>query len=561
MPRRSFLRSRSIQKKLVLLAVIGTAIIGILTSLLLFLSYRSYLLPTLEQKNRELAQEMATTEEIHLQQCQADVVALAAASPALSSRQGAALQRFLRRTLASQVLFNGLSVTDRQGRMIGLVPADPSLLGKSFLQRAYVRDALAGHTHVSQAFLAATGNYVVVVSAPIRNAAGQITGTLNGALHLELADNYLHVVSHIGKTGFILVYDPRGDIISSPRASLVGKNIRQLTHRSTAFPARRPFSFTLAGQTYVGSRVLVPATGWRVLAAQSSRELEGPLFAGLLRLALLLLLALAAAVLISVYLAERLLIRPLLEIGRVAEDLAKGMLSSRAALAGDDELGNLAASINHMADSIQHLTEDLETALLDTALALGKTVEEKDRYTEAHCERMAQLCIQVGRELGLSEPRLRTLRFAAVLHDVGKITVPSRILRKPGSLTPVEWQEITKHPGTGERIIASVAALGEVARIVGQHHEHYDGQGYPNGLAGEAIALEARIVGVVDAFDAMTSDRPYRKALTVEQALAELTRAAGTQFDPQVVQALQTAQARWADQSAHLCPAPDTPSV
>ena len=170
-------------------------------------------------------------------------------------------------------------------------------------------------------------------------------------------------------------------------------------------------------------------------------------------------------------------------------------------------------------------------------LQLARSVEEKDDITEGHCHRLERLAVATGERLRLSPDRLITLSYAAYLHDVGKVMVPDEILNKPGSLTDEEWMEMRKHPEYGEQMLEGKEFLRDAARIVRSHHERYDGSGYPDGLVGEEIPLEARIISVVDAYDAMVSDRPYRKALSNDVAIAELVKNAGSQFDPQVVNA------------------------
>jgi putative nucleotidyltransferase with HDIG domain len=179
----------------------------------------------------------------------------------------------------------------------------------------------------------------------------------------------------------------------------------------------------------------------------------------------------------------------------------------------------------------------LRKAMLDTVTALSAMVEAKDGYTEGHCQRIAEIAIALGIRLGLSEERLEQLSYAAVLHDIGKITVPDEILNKPGPLTPEEFEVMKSHTRAGRRILEGIELLRAVARIVEQHHERWDGRGYPDGLAGEAILLEARLIAVADAYDAMTSTRPYRQALPPAEALARVEAEAGRQFDPDVVAA------------------------
>jgi HD-GYP domain-containing protein (c-di-GMP phosphodiesterase class II) len=182
---------------------------------------------------------------------------------------------------------------------------------------------------------------------------------------------------------------------------------------------------------------------------------------------------------------------------------------------------------------------ELGHAYRGTAFLLGDVVEADDAYTGGHSREVVDLVLAVSARLGLSPRDRRDAEFAALLHDVGKIRIPKEIINKPGSLTPEEWEVMRTHTTEGERLLAKVGGLlGQVGTIVRSCHERWDGGGYPDGLAGEQIPLVARIVMCCDALNAMTTDRSYRKAFPLVDALAELRRNAGSQFDPAVVEAL-----------------------
>jgi diguanylate cyclase (GGDEF)-like protein/PAS domain S-box-containing protein len=169
--------------------------------------------------------------------------------------------------------------------------------------------------------------------------------------------------------------------------------------------------------------------------------------------------------------------------------------------------------------------------------ALLKALQERNPGLGAHLDDVTDLCEAVGRELGLTEEEMTPLVQAAALHDVGKVAIPDAILDKPGPLDETEWEFMRTHTLIGERILAEAPALAEAAKIVRSSHERFDGQGYPDGLAGKAIPLPARIIAVCDSFDAMTSNRAYRTAMSTEGALSELHNCSGTQFDPAVIAA------------------------
>jgi putative nucleotidyltransferase with HDIG domain len=194
---------------------------------------------------------------------------------------------------------------------------------------------------------------------------------------------------------------------------------------------------------------------------------------------------------------------------------------------------------------------ELNDAYRGTALLLGDVVEADDTYTGAHCKDVVHLALDVARELGLDRERLRIVEFGALLHDIGKIAVPKEIVNKPGELDAEEWEIIKTHTLEGQRMLERVGGfMGKVGLIVRSHHERWDGGGYPDGLQGASIPLEARIVSCCDAFNAMTTTRSYRRALPIPTALAELSRHAGSQFDPQIVAALEQVIAPTAGPSA-----------
>ena len=187
--------------------------------------------------------------------------------------------------------------------------------------------------------------------------------------------------------------------------------------------------------------------------------------------------------------------------------------------------------------ALDEALDSVEDAYRSTLKALAHALETRDAETHGHSERVVTFSLRLGRELGLSGEQLKALEFGSLLHDIGKIGVPDAILRKPAKLTEAEWVKMREHPRHGQQILRGIKFLEGAARVVGQHHEKWDGSGYPLGLQREEIDLNARIFAVADAFDAMTSDRVYRAGKPYEAAAAELEAWAGKQFDPQVVEA------------------------
>jgi len=206
---------------------------------------------------------------------------------------------------------------------------------------------------------------------------------------------------------------------------------------------------------------------------------------------------------------------------------------------GDPEVEMLSIQASQAAIALQNalLMKDLESGYLEALGSLANALEARDLETRGHVERISSQGVAIARQLGLSEGDVEAVRVGALLHDIGKIGIPDAILRKPGPLTPEEYEVVKRHPIIGDKILAPIPQLQKARPAVIAHHERYDGTGYPFSLKGEDIPIQARIVTVVDAFDAMTESRPYHAAMSIVRALEELQWNKGTQFDPRVVDA------------------------
>jgi HD-GYP domain-containing protein (c-di-GMP phosphodiesterase class II) len=203
-----------------------------------------------------------------------------------------------------------------------------------------------------------------------------------------------------------------------------------------------------------------------------------------------------------------------------------------------EELQQLYVRERDQRSKVEEAVARLEESYATTVRALASALELRDDGTGAHADRVTTLALLLAAQVAPDLTADPELEYGFLLHDLGKIGVPDAILLKPGPLTRREMEEMRYHPILGEKIVGRIPYLSGVARqIVAAHHEHWDGEGYPRGLAGEQIPLGARIFAVADAFDAMTNDRPYRKALTFQVALSEILTGAGTQFDPELVDA------------------------
>ena len=197
------------------------------------------------------------------------------------------------------------------------------------------------------------------------------------------------------------------------------------------------------------------------------------------------------------------------------------------------QLASLRAELEKDPRAGSSITLDEDTVQAVTALAT--TIDAKDRYTEGHSRRVSALAVMLARAHGCSPDETELVRIAGMLHDIGKIAIPEVTLHKPGPLSDDEWGLMKTHPDVGVRILSPIVALRDVLPLVRYHHERWDGGGYPTGLAGEAIPIGARILNICDAYDTMSSDRPYRTALGHDEAVRRLRDGAGTQFDADLV--------------------------
>ena len=203
-----------------------------------------------------------------------------------------------------------------------------------------------------------------------------------------------------------------------------------------------------------------------------------------------------------------------------------------------DEVGRLSRHFNEMVDQLHSARQQNLRNFKETVSALAAAVEAKDAYTRGHCDRVARISVAIGNRLEMDEKQCEELELAAILHDVGKIGVKAGIIGKTSPLTDEEYIEMKRHPDMGAKILSPLSTYQEVALFVRHHHENYDGSGYPDGLKEDEIPQAARIINLVDAFDAMTTNRPYRKALSRKEALSRIKQECGKQFDPITVDML-----------------------
>ena len=259
----------------------------------------------------------------------------------------------------------------------------------------------------------------------------------------------------------------------------------------------------------------------------------------------LISLAFAFFALLAGFVGARLLTSPLLHLVTAAKQIAAGDFSSRVEAKNITEIGTLGETFNMMTDKIEEQIAKLAKAAAEnrelfvgTVKALAAAIDGKDKYTRGHSERVARISVAIGKRLDMKEDEVETLRMSALLHDVGKIAIDDSILKKPAALTDEEYEIMKTHPQRGFKIMSQIPAMKEFLPGMYMHHEMVNGMGYPQGLKGDEIPLQAKIVSVADTFDAMTIDRPYQKALPLEKALEVISGYVGTRYDGAVVRAL-----------------------
>jgi len=220
---------------------------------------------------------------------------------------------------------------------------------------------------------------------------------------------------------------------------------------------------------------------------------------------------------------------------KAVQALGSGDLKVRVDDRGMDEVGRLSRGFNEMVSQLHRARKEIEKNFKETISALAEAVEAKDAYTRGHCDRVARISVAIAKRAGLDTACCLELELAAILHDVGKIGVGEGVVGKLGPLSKDETRDMKHHPEIGARILSPLSSLQKVGLYVRHHHEQYDGTGYPDGLKGDEISLPARIIQLADAFDAMTTDRPYREALTRKEAFQRIREGRGKQFDPRIV--------------------------
>jgi putative nucleotidyltransferase with HDIG domain len=430
--------------------------------------------------------------------------------------------------IAERMSADVLAVADSAGRVV----ASGGRMAAEW-PRGTAIGATGGVEPPSDRTVAVGGGIYHVVSVPLQLGEATIGSLVLGT---ALDQAYARELADLSRgQAAILV---RGTVLAS---TLSGPAARDLA----AFSSSNAGIMTLAGESWAIQPLSRLGDVSFLALGSIDRAAAGRTTAALRGLAWVGLGAIALAVIGSVWLAQTLT-RPIDHLSRSLSAMMTGGRSRTpvAGIGSSRELDQLTATFNSLLASLASAEADAEATYLGAVRALAAALDARDPYTAGHSERVSWFAVAIGEELKLDEDSRETLRLGALLHDIGKIGVPDEVLRKSSPLTPSEFETIKTHPSAGARILRSIPFLAPHIPIVELHHERPDGQGYPYGLRGDDIPLAARIVHVADAFDAMTSARAYRSGRIPVEAIAELRRCVGTDFDGPSVEALIAALPR-----------------
>lgn len=399
------------------------------------------------------------------------------------------------------------------------------------------------------------GQWMVSAIVPI-DVDGRWVGVLGFDLHLdrllggllEPAESYegTHHFLIDADGGFVLAGPWQHELESDPAGALNREDLD--AGLAAVLTDSGETSATFLGHRHLVARAQFGPTGWSYYRLVRESEVMAPVRSLFVRVAFTIALAGVVSMVLIVAASNRWVVRPVRRLRDVVARWGTGDSTARvgpAASAGGGEVAELSRVFDAMAD--KHVADEAErealyaevsAAHLEAVVALAEAIDARDATTADHSKRLSRLAVLVGRQMGLGHDECRVLAWAGLLHDIGKLAVPDAVLRKPGRLSAAERRLVQSHPERGAQIVAPLRVLGSaVAPLIIAHHERVDGTGYPHGIAGDEIPLGARILAVADSYDAIIGERAYRPGRSHAEALAELRRCAGTQFDPAVVEA------------------------
>lgn len=428
------------------------------------------------------------------------------------------------------------------------------------LQRAFVSSVQSVKFRSDPLALAPDNRPAFVIAVPLTDGQNNFTGMLAAVVSLDPILRRLQDASVRGRTVFVV--DHFGHIVAHPETKhfVPGEDLSEKSHlvqQIKELPRElrttETVRFTEKENNHdvemVGTYSTFPEVNWAVIAQRSVKEARAD--AGVTELNRQALAFVSAVVLIAVlfgYFFAVGISGPIRSLAASTRAISRGEFHQRTPVRGAAEISELAENFNLMASDIEEYIERLKEAaeenrelFIGSIRMLAAAIDEKDPYTRGHSGRVAKYSTVIAQELKLTPEDLDKLKISALLHDVGKIGVDDRVLKKPGSLTPEEFEIMKTHTTKGANIMRPVSQLKDMLPGIELHHEHLDGRGYPYGLSGPQIPLMARIIAVADTLDAMTTNRPYQSAMDLEYALGRIKALTGSKFDQSVVNALESA--------------------
>ncbi|HZR55518.1 MAG TPA: HD domain-containing phosphohydrolase [Terriglobales bacterium] len=448
--------------------------------------------------------------------------------------------------------------SDAKGISAGRIAPDAFLQRE--LERAYSA-ARESRAYNGQALVVGSGKSsrtVMLVSTPVVYG-GRFLGMIGSVVDLQFLIRRLQEVNRGGLTPYVI--DSQGRLVAAATSDYatgqdmanleIVRNFVEQGSKAQLVAATREFSTGgKHGTMMLGTYSPVPNLDWAVVVQKPRDEAYRGVFEMQRSARVLALMAIALSIAISSY-AARKITNPLSILTESSRAIARGDFSKRVALKSRTEIGELAATFNTMSEELEHFVLDLKRAanenrelFMGSIQMLAGAVDEKDPYTRGHSDRVTRYSLLIAAELGLPEDFLEIVRISAQLHDVGKIGIEDRILKKPGALTPEEFEIMKTHTTKGANILRPVAQLADMIPGIELHHEAIDGRGYPHGFKDEQIPLLPRIIAVADTFDALTTNRPYQQARDPQDALKIIHSLSGKRLDPAAVAALDIIYAR-----------------
>ena len=401
---------------------------------------------------------------------------------------------------------------------------------------------------------------VVTLAEPVMGESGENLGVVEGLVSWQPIERQIEDEARQQIT--IALLDREGNILLASRNRPASRPAGNLVTDYRQSPARLTRAYLSGGEALLGSIVPVESPDWAVLVERDQALAFASVSEMTNQTILWSLIALGLAIAVGIVMAMRLA-SPIRALAEQAHDIAEGRYGQRVEVRGAAEIADLSSSFNRMSASIESAMTDLKKAarenhelFINSVRALAAAIDAKDPYTRGHSERVARYAVSIARAMELPPEEVRKVRLSALLHDVGKIGIDDRILRKPTALTDEEFEVMKQHPSKGAAIMSAIPQLADVVPGMKHHHEKWEGGGYPDGLKGEEIPLLARIVSVADTFDAMTTTRPYQKAMEITYVVNRIQSLAGTRFDRRVTDVLLKAH-----QSGELVPIPAETAV